>query len=357
VVADAYGTCIIYNIFVERKCTDMNKSCVITVPNMGQNYDQDIKRLASLGIDAEWKKDSVRNSQDENVVIEHCKGYDIVIAANERWGKTAFQACKDKLKILIRYGIGFDNVDLAAASEVGIPVAILPGCNAEAVAEQAVALMLSVARRISYQQEIIKAGTYTVQTFATNSVMKKTIGLLGCGNIAKAVVRLLQGFDCTFLAYDIVVDKQFARRYGVTYVSLEEVLSKSDIISVHLPLLPETKRIINKDTIALMKPEAILVNTSRGGLVCSEELAEALRNKRILGAGLDVFENEVESDKPLGYQFLELNNVALTAHTASATFETFQYMMKRAIDVIECYVNGEPIPGLLNPQYKKYRLK
>ena len=331
------------------------KTCVITVPDMKQDYTEGIKRMEALGVDAVWKKNAVGNSQDEKVVVQACKGYDFVIAANERWGKQAFAGCKGSLRLLVRYGIGLDNVDLDAATEAGVAVVNLPGCNADAVAEQAVALMLAAARKLSYQQEMMKARRCQVQSIMANSVMKKTVGLLGCGNIAKSVVRLLQGFNCRILAYDMVEDREFAGKYGVAYVSEEQLLKESDIISVHLPLLPETKWIINKETIALMKPQAIVVNTSRGSLVHSDDLAEALRDGRILAAGLDVFENETGSDKPLGYQFLDLDNVALTAHTASATFETFQQMMEQAVDRIECYLEEGTVPGILNPEYKKYR--
>jgi phosphoglycerate dehydrogenase-like enzyme len=129
---------------------------------------------------------------------------------------------------------------------------------------------------------------------------------------------------------------------------MEEVLRQADYLTIHLPLMPQTKWTINKDTLALMKPDAILVNTSRGGLVNSDDLAEALRNRRICAAGLDVFENESSSDKPMGFQFLDLDNVVLTSHTAVLSFGALDSMMRYSVDAVDNFLNGRPLPGLLN---------
>lgn len=325
--------------------------CVITVTDLGQNYDREFSRLADLGVAVDWKKDAVMNSKDESVVAAACRGYDFVIASNERWGAGALAACRDRLRLLVRYGIGFDSVDLEAATRNGIPVTNLPGCNAESVAELAVGLILAAARDIARQNAFVKAGAFQVQTMMAKSICGKTVSLLGLGHIGKAVVRMLAGFRCRFLAYDVARDEAFARQYGVAYVGLEEALAQGDVVSVHLPFLPETKWTINRKTIALMKPSAIVINTSRGPLVNSDDLAEALRAGRIYAAGLDVFENEVGSDKPIGYQFLSLDKATLTPHSASMTLETFETMMRFAVDAIECFLKGEPLPGPLNGVY------
>lgn len=326
----------------------MKYNCKITIGEMGQSYSAAIEKLKSLGVEAVWDK-RIKNTQDEHLLADHCHGYDFIIAGNEKWGAKAMEGCRDSLKLLVRYGIGFDSVDVGAATRNGIPVAILPGCNAEAVAEQAIALMLDVQRKISYQDRMMRDGDYSVQTFLTHNLFGKTIGLLGLGNIAKNVVRFLSGFHCSFLAYDVYRDEAFARKYGVRWGSFEEVLANSDIVSLHMPSNENTYHVINSDSLKKMKPSAILVNTARGGLVDISGLTEALRNGTIAGAGLDVYEGENDENSEMAL-LASLDNVVLTKHTAAGTYETFDHMMDMAIATIENYVTGQEMKGLLNPE-------
>ena len=328
----------------------MKETCIITVRDKKQCYDAEISHMRDLGIDAVWRKAEFADSEE---VIRHCRGYNYAITGTEVWDGNVFENLKESLKLLVRHGVGYESVDVEAATRNGIPVANLPGANAPAVAEMAVSLMLSVYRRIPQMNILMHQGNSTQQT--ANSLMGKTVGLLGMGNIAKTVVRLLQGFGCKILAYDVYHDESFAREYNVTFLPLKEVLLRSDVITVHMPMSAQTEGIINKDTIALMKRNAIIINTSRGGLIRSDDLADALKSGRILGAGLDVFENEDSSEAPMGYQFLGLENTILTPHGAGATFEIYATMMARAIETINCFRNGQPIPGLLNPDYIKYK--
>lgn len=329
----------------------MKYSCKITIGEMGQNYDSAIERLKKSDIEAIWDK-GLKNSQDEKQIADHCKGFDFIIAGNEKWGATALKKCSPSLKFLVRYGIGYDSVDIQAASEHKIPVAILPGCNAESVAEQAVALMLDVQRKISWQDRSVREGSYEVQTFLTHNLFGKTIGLLGLGNIAKNVVRFLSGFHCNFIAYDVYRDQEFAERYSVKWGSFEEVISKSDIVSIHMPSNADTYHVINKKTLAMMKKTAILLNTARGGLVNTPDLIEALQNGVIAGAGLDVYEGENAGDNDIA-RLASLENIVLTKHTAAGTYETFEHMMNMAVEAIENFLNGKTINGLLNPDGMK----
>lgn len=326
----------------------MKYKCKITIGEMGQNYSEAIKKLESLGIEAVWDKE-LKNTQDENVIAEHCSGFDFVIAGNEKWGSKAIGKCKDSLKFLVRYGIGYDNVDVDTATKNGIAVTILPGCNACAVAEQTVALMLDVQRKISQQDRLIREGDYAIQTFLTHSLSGKTIGLAGLGNIAKNVVRFLSGFQCQFIAYDIYKDEKFAKQYDIQWCSLNEVLENSDIVSLHMPSNTDTYHIINKNTLKHMKSDAILINTARGGLVDTKDLITALKFGNIAGAGLDVYEGENQEDNEM-IKLAMLDNVVLTKHTAAGTYETFDHMMDMAIEAIENYLKGYKIKGILNPE-------
>lgn len=327
------------------------KTCALTMGTQRQTYDQEFADMRKIGVEPTWFQTEVDATMDPEVVIRYCKGFDYVIAGGETWNRQVLEGVKDSLKMLVRYGVGYDHVDLQTATELGIPVAIMPGANAGAVAELAVGMMLDLTRHISQINGMMHQGNSKDSYFITHSLWNKTIGLLGFGNIAKNTAKLLQGFDCRILAYDVYQDKEFAQKYGVEFVSLEEVLRQSDVVSVHLPALPETHHTINRETLAMMKPNAILINTSRGGLVCTEDLAEALKNGTIAGAGLDVYETERGDSRPMGHQFAGMDNVILTPHVASATFEAYSVMMYRGIESIRCHMEGKPIPGLLNPDY------
>lgn len=329
----------------------MAYKCILTMGDMGQNYDSAIARLADMGIDAVWDK-GLKNTADQEQIVQHCKGYDFVIAANEKWGETALEGCKDSLKLLIRYGIGADSVDVHAASERNIPVTILPGCNALAVAEQAVALMIDCLRKVSQQDREIRLGNLEVQTYMTHSLCGKTIGLLGCGNIAKDVVRLLRGFHCKFLAYDIYPDETFSIEENVQYVSAEEVLRSSDVVSIHMPATEQTHHYINRKTLAMMKSESILINTARGELVNTDDLIEALNNGTIAAAGLDVF-GDKDSKEEVPAVFMNVDKVVMTRHSGANTYEIIDHVTDMAIDAIDHFLKQEPLKGILNPEIYK----
>lgn len=333
------------------------KKCAVTMGTQHQSYEKEFAKMRELGVEPTWFETEIDGSPDPEVVIRYCKGFDYVIAGAENWSRQVLEALKGDLKLLIRNGVGYDQVDVQAATELGIPVAIMPGANAPAVAELAVGLMLDVIRNVSKMNAMMHQGNSKDSYYATSSLLGKTVGLLGFGNIAKNVVKLLHGFDCKFIAYDIFHDEAFAKQYGVTFGSVEDVLRESDVVSVHLPAMPETHWFINRDTLAMMKPSAILINTSRGALVCADDLAEALKEKRLAGAGLDVFEAERGDSRPMGHQFLGMDNVVLTPHVASATFEAYSMMMYRGIETIRCHMEGETIPGLLNPDYVTHAYK
>lgn len=322
--------------------------CLITVSPFGQDYSKGIARLKELGVETDWDK-SIDGCADGRIVGEKCKDYDLIIAGSENWNAEAISQCKN-LKCLVRYGVGIDAVDAGALTKAGVAFANIPGANSKGVADHAICLMMTAGREIACMSENLHKGI--VKNPLVPQTTSATIGVIGTGNIGRTVIRYLSGMDVKFVAYDAFPNEEFAKQYHVTYMSLEEVLATADIVTLHCPLIPETKGMINKKTLALMKKSAVLVNTSRGGVVNSADLAEALRTHQIRGAALDVFEDEGGAE-PMGKIFRDLDNAIITPHVASNTFDTVDAMMGACVDVIENFIKGQPIRTLLNPDYTK----
>jgi D-3-phosphoglycerate dehydrogenase len=241
------------------------------------------------------------------------------------------------LKVISRYGIGCDRVDIEAAKKKGIPVTNTPGANSDAVADLTLGLMLSVARAIPMLDHSTKQGEWKRRTGI--ELGSKTLGLLGFGMIGKAVARRAIGFGMKILAYDPYMDEQYAQENGILSCSFEQVISDSDFISLHLPLLESTANIIGKENIAKMRPGAIIINTARGGLIDEAALYEALLSGHLGGAALDAYEKEPpDASLPL-YQ---LENVVTTPHTGAHTAEAALNMATMAVDnLISVLETGE----------------
>ena len=328
------------------------EKCIITLLDQKESFDDGIAKLKKMGIDAVWEKSIIRSSRDPKVVIAQCRGYDYVFAGGEVWNKEVFEACPE-VKLIVRLGVGYDGIDLEDASNAGVPVCYMPGFNSRAVAEQTVALMLCALRKISYMDKKMHQGDKKGANFATNQLSGKSVGLLGCGNIGKRVAKILLAFDCKVIAYDPQPDEAFAKKYDIEYADIDTVLSESDVISLHLPLTPETKWIINSTSISKMKKNVVIINTSRGGTINSQDLAEALHCGKISGAALDVFEDEGGQKTSVGTCFAQLDNVVMTPHVSGSTVETLTAMMDHAIDVLSAFKEDGELPYLLNPKYKK----
>jgi D-3-phosphoglycerate dehydrogenase len=242
---------------------------------------------------------------------------DGMIAGLDEIDSTAL-ASASELKIVARYGVGYNNVDLEAARLHKIIVTNTPGANTKSVAELTIALILNLLRLVIPAVQMTKEGGWP--RFKGISLQGKTVGLVGCGAIGKETARKLVGFDCEILAYDIFEDKIFASEQGIHYVPLEELLPKSDLVSLHIPGVPETEGLVNKDFLSKMKPGSYLVNTARGELIDESALVSALQSRHLRGAALDVFQQEPpEVDNPL----LKMDQVIVTphmgAHSDSAT--------------------------------------
>lgn len=247
---------------------------------------------------------------------------DGLIAGVERLSKAVLQSTS-ALKVISRVGTGLDSIDISYAKERGIKVLRTPEAPAPAVAELALGMTLAALRKISFLDRNIRHGKWVEQMGSL--LENKTYGILGLGFVGKRLVELLSPFRCNLLAYDIIQDTDFAKKHQLAYRSLDEVLQQSDVVSVHLPLLPDTLGILNASKFSLMKPGAILINTARGKILVEDDLVRALKEGPIGFACLDVFEKEPYSG-PLAY----LDNTLLTSHIASYTRETRIRMEKEA---------------------------
>lgn len=220
----------------------------------------------------------------------------------------------DKLKVISRYGVGFDNVDLEFAKTRNVVVTNTPGANSVSVAELALGLILALARQIPEAVDAVHQGRWP--RFSGVSLEGKTIGILGLGAIGKQLARRLAGFDCKIMAYDPFADTQFACDNQITLAEMDQVIAASDFVSLHLPLLPETRGIVDDNFLNKMKKGSYLVNTSRGEAVNEEALLRALQSGHLKGAGLDAF--IVEPPDP-GNPLLALPNVIVTPHLGAQT--------------------------------------
>ncbi len=269
-------------------------------------------------------------------------GVDGYIAGLDVIDRAALESA-DRLKVIARYGVGVDQVDLEAAKEKGIIVTNTPGANSVSVAELALGLMLALARQIPEAVRSVQKGLWP--RYAGVSLEGKTVGILGLGAIGKQLARRLAGFDCQILAYDPYVDQIFAKERGIGCETLETVIAEADFVSLHLPLLPETRGLVNDQFLAKMKKGAFLINTSRGGVVDQEALYHALKEKKIAGAALDVFEPEpLVADSPLR----SLDNVYLAPHVAGQTFGSARAMGLMAAENVMAILNGTKPPFAVN---------
>ena len=314
--------------------------------HLGEREVPFIRQLEGAGFEVVRNPHGRCCREDELIAI--LPGVFATVAGVEPYTDRVFQAAPD-LRVVARYGVGYDMIDVAAATRHGVIIAMAFGTNHEAVADCTLALMTALVRSIVTNHLRMKSGGW--RATMSPGLWRATVGIIGLGRIGKAVARRCRGFDMEILAYEPVHDAGFARQYGVSYVSLEELLRRSDIVTVHAPHTPATDNMINRDTLALMKPGAFLINTARGGLVEEGALYEALTSGRLAGAGLDVFKVE----PPVGSALLTLDNVVLSPHIAGADLPTEVRVADRCIESISALARGEN-PGseyLLNPEVLK----
>ncbi len=262
---------------------------------------------------------------------------DGAIIGLDDWTDAVFQIAP-KLKVVAKFGVGTDNIDKQSASRHGIKVINAPGINANAVAELTVGLIIDMLRSVTQLHMAMTKGQW-VRALGSE-LESRTVGLMGFGAIAKLVAKKLQGFDVKVLAYDLYPDYETAKRYGVELVTVDEVIEKSDILSIHIPSTPKTFHMFDDAVFARMKPGAYLVNAARGAIVDTRALLRALNAGRLAGAALDAFENEpLKEDDPL----LLSGKVVCTPHTGAETKETYHKVsMCVAQGVIDVLAGKEP---------------
>ncbi|MDQ3401211.1 MAG: D-glycerate dehydrogenase, partial [Chloroflexota bacterium] len=247
-----------------------------------------------------------------------------------------------RLRLISSLATGFDNIDVRAAKERGIPVTYAPGILDDTTADAAFGLLVAAGRRFGAAERYLRAGKYRGWTpflFLGQDVHRATLGIVGLGRIGRAVARRAKGFEMTLLYSDARRNEDAERELGARFVTLDELLAESDFVSVHTPLLPDTRHLIDAAALRKMRRTAVLVNTSRGPVVDERALAEALRDGVIAAAGLDVFEREPLIEPLL----LELENVVLLPHIASASESTRRRMAVRAADNILAFLDGRPL--------------
>ncbi len=255
-----------------------------------------------------------------------------------------------RLRVVANVAVGFDNIDVPAATERGVVVTNTPGVLTETVADFTMALLLGTARRLVEADKYTRANrwkSWELMLFLGQDVHGATLGLVGLGRIGGAVARRAHGFGMRILYHDVIRRADLEKELGITYRPFEEVLGEADFVSVHVPLMPETRHLIGREQLRMMKPTAVLINTSRGPVVDTMALAEALSDGTIWAAGLDVFEVEpVPSDHPL----LALENVIVVPHIASASVVTRTKMAVMAVENLLAVLEGRRPEHLVNPE-------
>lgn len=281
-----------------------------------------------------------RSNREE--IPERGAGAQIILTNKAVLDKPVLEKLKE-LKLIAVTATGFNNIDVAAADELGILVCNASGYGSASVAQHTFALLLELTNHCGWHSHSVKNGEWSrsvdwsYHLTPMTELAGKTLGIIGFGNIGQRVADIAKGFGMKVLAYHKHPERD--KREGVTFVSLEALLQKSDVVSLHCPLTHENKGFINAKNLSMMKPSAFLINTSRGPLINEDDLAEALLSKKINGAALDVLSEE---PPPAGHPFTDISNCVITPHHAWATKESRQRLMDIVVENVEAFINGKP---------------
>lgn len=286
----------------------------------------------------------VKTGMTKEELLKTVNGYDAIVVRSETKITSDVLAACSHLQVVGRAGVGIDNIDVPAATERGVVVVNAPTGNIASAAEHAVALMLSMARRIPEANASLRSGKWERSRFLGLEVQGKTIGIVGLGQVGSMVARMARGLEMRVLAYDPFVAEERARVLGVDLVSMDDLLAQSDFVTVHTTLTEGTKKLIGAEEIAKMKPTARIINTARGGIVDEAALVDALNEKRLAGAAIDVWEKEPITEHPL----FGMEGVVVTPHLGASTAEAQERV---AIDVahqVVAVLNGQPARWAVN---------
>jgi len=291
-------------------------------------------------------------------LVKSVAGVEVILSLlTDRIDGDLMDAAGPQLKMVSNYAVGFDNIDVKAATDRGIVVTNTPSEEVnEAVAEHTWALVLAIARRIVEADEATRRGGYKgwePDIFLGVNLIGKTLGVIGLGRIGSMVARRARGYNMTVLYNKHEPDPEAEKELGVVFAPLDELLAKSDFVSLHVPLTEETRHMINKEALAKMKKGSFLINTARGPIVDERDLVEALKNGQLSGAALDVYDNEPNIDP----EFLVMPNTITTPHIASATWEARNKMGEDAVGAIMDCLAGEKPQNLVNKEVWEKRRK
>jgi glyoxylate reductase len=315
-------------------------------------FQETVKRLRAE-VEVEENTDDRILSKPE--LIQRLAGLDGVIPLLPNVVDREVLESAPKLKVVANFGVGVDHIDVSAATELGIVVTNTPGVLTETTADLAWSLLMAAARRIVEADNFMRAGKFTAwgpKMLLGTDVYGKTLGIIGLGRIGQAIARRARGFNMRVIFTDAGRVKDDAiRELGATRVSLEELLRTSDYITLHAPLTPQTTHLLNDRAFEMMKPSCIVINTSRGPVVDEKALVRALKNGRIAGAALDVFEHEPKVEPEL----LEMSNVVVAPHIGSGSYETRLKMSEMAADNLLSVLKGQRPPNIVNPDVWEYR--
>mgnify|MGYP000050093845 CR=1 FL=1 len=298
---------------------------------------------------------SILSKYDVDLMDFHCTTEDEVIAAVDGADAVLVQFAPitrrvlesmENCKVVVRYAVGFDNIDLDAATELGIRVVNIPDYCTEEVSEHAVMLLLAVARKLCTLNQATKASDWNFQHMVPVQRLKgRTVGLIGLGRIGRMTARKLQGFNFRVIAYDPYIEASVGQEYGVELVDFDKVISESDFISLHVPLNEETKHMINANVFEKMKQNPFIINTGRGGLIQEDDLMVALESGQIQGAALDVLQEEPIRN---GHPLQGLENVILTPHAAWYSEDALQAIQLFAAKEVERMLIGQEPKNIVN---------
>lgn len=308
-----------------------------------------VDALKAAGFEVVYPRDSTftRGLVSEDETIAQLSVCDAVLAGGERFTKKVLENLP-RLRVIARAGVGYDRVDMATATARGIPVTITPNSNFDAVAEHTLALLFATAKSVIAMDRGVRANTW--RRILTAPVRESTLGLIGLGRIGRAVAIRARALGMHVIASESLPDFAFVKQHDLELVSLEQLLSRSDYVSIHCPLSAETKGIINQKTLAQMKPGSVLINTARGPLVNEADLIAALQSGHLRAAGLDVFEQEPPArDNPL----FQMENVVLSPHIGGEDSLSSKNMGCEAADcIVRLYRGDWPGGAVVNQELK-----
>ena len=308
----------------------------------------DLLEKAGFNVRIAKNRDVPRGIASEEENIAELRGADAVIAWGECYTNKILAAVPE-LRVIARAGVGFDRVDVAAATKRGVAVTITPNANYEAVAEHAIALIFALARCIVTDDKKVRDAQWPRHSMVP--VRGRTLGIVGLGRIGRSVATRALGLKMNVVAAEKFPDQEFVDQHNVQLVDLDTLLATADVITLHCPLTDETRGIINAQALATMKPEAFLVNTARGGLIVESDLYEALKSGQIAGAGLDVQENEPALP---GNSLFELENIVFSAHNAGNDQTSVELMGLHAAQyIVGLYQGRWPEEASLNNELRE----